>query len=132
LRAGRTLRRMGTELKEDQVKRPTRGGLALLGLLAAAVVVLVASLVANRTDDAPADPSSDAKRVCVEEFVPKRLKAPASAEFVGVTVDSVGDAYVVTGSVDAQNGFGATIREPFTCIVREAGSKWVLQSAAVG
>lgn len=122
---------MGTELKDDQVKRPSRGGLVLLGLLAAGIVVLVVSFAGNGTDDAPADPSGDAKRVCVEEFVPKRLKAPSTAEFSGVTVASSGEVYTVTGSVDAQNSFGAMIRSSFTCVVRDAGSQWVLQSAAV-
>lgn len=124
---------MGTELNQDRVhvSRLTRGGKALLGLLAVAAVVLLVSLVANRSDDAPVDPSGDAKRVCVEEFVPKQLKAPATAEFSGVTVDSAGDVYTVTGSVDAQNAFGAMIRSRFTCIVRDAGTQWRLQSAAV-
>lgn len=131
MHAGRTLRHMGTELKDNQVRRPTRGGIALLGLLGAAAVVLVVSLVGKGTDDAPADPSGDAKRVCVEEFVPKRLKAPSTAKFSGVTVTSDGDVYTVAGSVDAQNTFGAMIRSSFTCVVRDADTQWVLQSATV-
>lgn len=103
----------------------------LLGLLVAGVIALCVSVAIGGNDDAAADPSGDAKRVCVDEFVPKRLKAPASAEFSRVTVASSGDVYTVTGSVDAQNTFGATIRSSFTCVVRDAGSNWILQSATV-
>jgi hypothetical protein len=47
--------------------------------------------------------------------VPDYLKSPSTAKFVGndeVTED--GDGYVVTGSVDCQNSFGATVRVDYT------------------
>lgn len=112
-------------------QRPTRGGLALLGFLVAAVIALAVSVAVKGGDDTPVDPSGDAERVCVEEFIPQRLKAPSTAEFSAVTVASSGDVYTVTGKVDAQNSFGAMIRSSFTCVVRDANTQWVLQSATV-
>jgi hypothetical protein len=47
--------------------------------------------------------------------VPDYLKSPSTADFVDddeVTKD--GNGYIVTGSVDCQNGFGATVRVDYT------------------
>lgn len=84
---------------------------------------------------APEDVAADAKRACTEQFIPTRLKAPATAKFTDVEISSdtssVGETYTVTGSVDSQNGFGALIRSKFTCIVHANGDRWVLNSATV-
>lgn len=102
-------------------------------LLAAVAALCVGAVVVNAFKPAAgtSDPSGDAKRVCQEEFVPKRLKAPATAKFSSVTVSSSGDVYTVAGSVDSQNSFGALIRATFSCVVRVDGDQWVLQSANV-
>lgn len=76
-----------------------------------------------------------AKNMC-QKFVSEKLKAPASAEFGNYQNDYIPLAKVkevgadtikeiknpdgiwrITGSVDAQNGFGAMIRSNYTCIV---------------
>jgi hypothetical protein len=48
--------------------------------------------------------------------VPDYLKSPSTADFVGDDVVEEDDdgGYVVTGSVDCQNGFGATVRVDYT------------------
>ena len=47
--------------------------------------------------------------------VPDYLKSPSTARFVDDdTVTKDGDGYIVTGSVDCQNGFGATVRVDYT------------------
>ncbi|QDY06166.1 hypothetical protein FJK98_02470 [Micromonospora sp. HM134] len=91
------------------------------------LLALLCGMVALDGDDPPSDPGPDAERVC-QDFVKKRLKAPASAEFTGITHTGYGSDYTVTGSVDAQNTFGATIRSTFTCQVRDAGDEWRLLS----
>lgn len=76
-----------------------------------------------------------AKNMC-QKFVSEKLKSPASAEFGNYQNDYIPLAKVkevgadtikeiknpdgiwrITGSVDAQNGFGAMIRSNYTCIV---------------
>jgi hypothetical protein len=79
----------------------------------------------------PVDPGDDAKRVCQEEFIADRLKAPASADYSDVEVSASGDVYEVTGKVDSQNSFGAKVRSSFRCVVRDAGDEWRLVSASV-
>lgn len=112
-------------------KRSTNRWAIGIAVVALAVCGLCGWGMNAKDSPAQADPSGDAKRVCQEEFIPKRLKAPRTAEFADVSVTNDGDAYTVSGSVDAQNGFGALIRSSFTCVVRESGDNWVLQSATV-
>lgn len=80
-------------------------------------------------DDSP-DPRVDSKTWC-QQYVKDRLKSPSSADFSGeVATQSTGDeaTYTVTGAVDAQNSFGAKIRNTFTCTVRRNGKSWDLVS----
>ena len=69
-----------------------------------------------------------------QNFVSNRLKSPSSAHFAHVwnstiTADGTGDgSYTVVSHVDAQNGFGATLRTSFVCQVRPYGAGWELKS----
>lgn len=60
---------------------------------------------------------NEARSVC-EGWVEDRLKSPATADFSGVSTRAVGGQYEVAGQVDAENGFGATVRTAWTCAVR--------------
>ena len=55
--------------------------------------------------------------VCAQNIVQNSLKSPSTAEFCSVTEATVyangGNDYTVVGYVDAQNGFGAVVRESF-------------------
>lgn len=59
----------------------------------------------------------DAK-ICAMEIVKQNLKAPSTADFPAPSLmsasNSYGDTWVVEGYVDAENSFGAMIRENFT------------------
>lgn len=62
-------------------------------------------------------PPREARAACTE-WVEGNLKAPSTAEFTDVETTSKGDGrYEVTGSVDAENGFGAKLRVNFSCAV---------------
>lgn len=54
---------------------------------------------------------------CAEEIVKANLKSPSTAKFCKITeatIKYMGDGrYKVTGYVDAQNGYGATVRGDF-------------------
>jgi hypothetical protein len=56
-----------------------------------------------------------------KDFVSRRLKAPATADFAGYSDSAVvnkGDGtYIVVSHVDAQNAFGAKIRTQYRCRV---------------
>jgi len=58
----------------------------------------------------------------------KRSKAPSSAKFGGDDTVNTGDRWVVSGYVDAQNAFGASLRSPYTCHLRVAEDVWTLDN----
>lgn len=59
-------------------------------------------------------------QVACENAVSGMLKAPSTADFSGWQRSQNSDgSYTVTGSVDAQNSFGAMIRNQFSCKVRD-------------
>ena len=83
----------------------------------------------------PAHSASGAWVIC-QEFVEQRLKAPASADFPWYSetyVTELGGAkYRVDSYVDAQNSFGAQIRQTFACTVRwTGGSRWRLEDMSI-
>lgn len=99
-----------------------------------AVIVALACWAGSRSNSREPDAEDlkrDAERTCREDFIPVRLKAPATADFSGVTVVANGATYTVTGQVDSQNSFGAQVRATFSCVVRHSEDQWVLDSAAV-
>lgn len=102
--------------------------------LVIAVIALCGLFIfrSNHTNATPEDLSRDAQRACEENFIPGKLKAPASAKFSGESVTHAGETYTVSGQVDSENSFGALIRAPFTCVMRSDGDKWDLDSATVG
>lgn len=56
------------------------------------------------------------------DAVQDRLRSPSSADFIGVPKAAwLEGAVVVMGEVDAQNGFGATVRSRFLCNWRNGG-----------
>lgn len=90
----------------------------VLVLLSVAVLgAVVGGMFVFNTLREPAQ-AKDECRVAVED----RLKAPATAEFSNETAEKAQgeDEYVVTGEVDSENGFGAMIRNSYTCKVRSA------------
>jgi hypothetical protein len=67
----------------------------------------------------------EAKDSC-EQFIENRILTPSTAKFSGettYTIQGQTDTFRLTGDVDAQNGFGATIRNYFSCDVQRAGTE---------
>lgn len=98
-------------------------------VVAIVVLVLLANLGGGSTGDSPSgDPPASAEHEAVEayvvcqQFVEDRLRAPSTAEFgepySQVTTHNGGGEYTVRTYVDAENAFGAMIRNDFTCIVQ--------------
>lgn len=102
--------------------------LALLWIMGAASSPDEAEQAAKRCQ------SPDAAYTMAKRFVEKRLRSPSTAEFPSLLSDDVqvgyeGDCtHAVRAYVDAQNGFGAQVRQRFYARVQnERGtSEWVL------
>lgn len=83
----------------------------------------------QRKNDSEKDSSegreTDAK-ICAVKSVKDTLKSPSTADFCKYTemtaTNMGGDKWKITGWVDAQNSFGATIRENWTVILTLTGS----------
>ena len=106
---------------------------AWIGLVAGAVLILVfciwgmnQSMPPGISDYDPSDLNSDAYYTAPAAFVPAHLKAPRTATFARYrecTVEKSGDIYTVTGWGDAQNSFGAMIRQKFICTMRQDSAR---------
>lgn len=63
------------------------------------------------------------------DAVRARLKSPSTAQFPGNDrVEQTGKVYRVFGSVDAQNAFGAMLREDYRCVANVDGDGWSIYS----
>lgn len=89
-------------------------------LVVAVVAVLWSVLSDGDDDDEPAVAGPDryaAYDVCRQQ-VDLQLKAPATAEYPGVSLSSVaqsGNTFTITSHVDSENSYGALIRTEWTC-----------------
>ena len=103
-----------------------------LGVGAVATVVLLCSGVLTGGDDEPDEDALrwDAEKVCKDEFIAKRLKAPSTADY-DLDVTGGPKRFTVSGTVDAENSFGAKLRNDVTCIVEDEGDRWRLISVAL-
>lgn len=93
----------------------------VLAVLAIGVLgVVVVGLLAVNAIRTP----GQAKEAC-REGVQDQLKSPSSARFSDEEAEETGEGrYLVTGSVDSENGFGAMIRNDYACKVSETAGSW--------
>jgi len=112
--------------------------LCLIGVVAGFALFIVAVSMPNdkpvQTDNkAPkVEHSKIAAYAMAQEFVDKQLKAPSTSKYPVYSEKFVKDLgegrYTVTTYVDAQNSFGAMIRNNFTCTLLYVGNdKWQLE-----
>jgi hypothetical protein len=97
------------------------------------VIVFIAIIVGALTDSPPApDHTGDEAIGMCRQFVRDRLKAPTTAKFASYSENKVTDGgggrYTVVAHVDAQNAFGAMLRNAYTCVVVwQSGTTWRLE-----
>lgn len=106
----------------EPAKAKTRMPLVLGMLLVAAVVVGAGAAWRSSRET----PSEKAVAACKADVLDK-LKNPASAEFANIEPgkdDSHGKAFIVSGDVDATNGFGAQVRTGWVCVAGDTDGKW--------
>lgn len=104
-------------------------------ILAAAALLIAAT--AHASDD-----HISAKMMC-QKFVAKSLKAPATARFSSMSETAaipsneakfkhLPNAWDSAGYVDAQNSFGAMLRQEYFCTMQRTGpDKWRLLDLSV-
>lgn len=68
-------------------------------------------------EDGPDEGSAPGARDACEQFVDKRLKSPGSADYNLVATQD-GTLWTVTGTVDSENSFGASLRSTVRCSLR--------------
>lgn len=106
-----------------------RIGIAVFAVAMAALVWVAVQGPEEPKSPAEYEPSAaDAERMCREDVAGK-LKAPSTATFGDVrstiSDDFDPDRWTVTGWVDAENSFGATIRSEWTCqATHRGGGRW--------
>jgi hypothetical protein len=111
------------------MKTENKVGIGCLTAFGAFALFVVISLETAGPPEPEYDPWSKAQSVC-EDHVLGRLKSPSSAEFGSTEVTTMAP-YTVTGVVDAQNSFGATLRSSYTCTVSVSNGGWRLVSLDV-
>ncbi len=98
-----------------------------LGCAGLALLILVSAISSSGGDSGSGSGSSSRESantdawVMAQDFVRAQLKAPATADFGGISdyqdpdqcVSRTGNEFLVTGWVDAENSFGAKIRNDF-------------------
>jgi hypothetical protein len=113
-----------------------RNGLSLAALSIFVLLALGSSDAGDQSDTpAPAHDEVGAYTIC-QQFITDRLKAPSTADFPWSasehTVHLGGGKYTVRAYVDAENSFGAKLRNHFVCTVQHAGGdRWQLIDLAM-
>jgi hypothetical protein len=87
--------------------------LVIFGLIVAGIIIIIVLAASNSGGNSAQLTQVTAQTSC-ENMVRDQLKSPSSASFSNES--EVGDSPVtVTGVVDSQNSFGATLRSSFHC-----------------
>lgn len=122
----------------------TKQGFTLGNAIAILVFILIFSAIITSVnskygpDAPPPQPTSqnieqaqgsDAK-YAAKEFVTDHLKAPSTAKFPYyeefAAAKQANGTWQVMGYVDAQNSYGAMLRQQFLCTLKKTGDKWYM------
>lgn len=133
--------------KRDFISRLARGLLVLFVVVPMLGIFAALILGGGETETASSPPrqSDEAThfaRACLEaqRAVKAKLKAPASAKFPGcvlgigsyeIRTNPERTKFFVKGHVDAQNSFGASLRNQFAVILSRNGESWSADKVAI-
>lgn len=121
---------------QKQIKEAEDRKITKIGCLAILIIFAVVGLwvtLSGGSSSKPKSPDGLDAYVMSQIYVEKQLKAPSSAKFPvfdNSMVVPLGDnRFKVTSYVDAQNSFGAMVRTPYTCTIKNTGGdKWLLET----
>lgn len=107
-----------TPEKPKATAKQTAIGCGVFLVLALIFGGVMSSCMANagKQDTTNLGDGGHAKIAC-RGMVQDKLKAPSTADFSNESVSGSGTSWTVSGSVDAQNSFGAKIRSSYTCSI---------------
>lgn len=94
-------------------------GIGCLVFLGLAVLVVVMSMIASAANGGSSSYDGNNKYEAIsqcEARIEELLKAPSTAKFSSDATG--GGTWIVTGTVDSENGFGAMLRANFQCTVK--------------
>jgi hypothetical protein len=126
------------EAQTIQDKAPDKSGnmgcLSIIGICAGVIFglfILMAIIGSMLPESSSQTGDASTARMMCKEFIKKRLKAPSSADFSSLsetnTETITQNRYRVKGHVDAENSFGAKLRNHYDCTVEYKGSNnWSL------
>ena len=119
--------------KPEQTKQEKTVGMVVMGAFVLLVGGCTLAVTGNDESDAGGDGRDEiGAGVMCEQFIEDRLLSPSSADFQNSAeyrITGTGDQYTVSGFVDAENAFGASLRSEWTCTVRDNGDEtWNLVS----
>lgn len=100
--------------------KPNTVGWCILIAVALVVVGWVNTTFFHGDEPTTDDRQTAAVEAC-RESVRAQLKAPGSADFSGERYFERADVYTVSGVVDAENSFGASLRSTWTCTATPIG-----------
>lgn len=107
-----------TDPAKSGLNAPVGGGFALLVVAVMAVVFAWSAWGPENKDD-----DKLTAEVSCQQAVERELKAPSTASFTRLRMIEAGpDGYLVSGTVDAENSFGGTVRMSWGCETRRSES----------
>ena len=109
-------------IKAEQSKKGWGTGKSCLGCLGIFILMSVgigACTAITASNQEPYDPNNSSEAIIqCEDRVEALLKAPTTAEFDSNATGGGSDrVWTVTGTVDAENSFGAKVRSDYGCTV---------------
>lgn len=107
------------------------GARIVIAFFAVAGVGLIFTINDMPTEPSPPD-HTDSVRYKSRALVSASLKAPSTSKFCGEDIRPFNfagaDAWEINGCVDAQNSYGAMLRNNYKIILTKSGSGWNLVS----
>lgn len=103
---------------------------------AIAFVIVVAFAISGGTFSTSSVPDETGARLACHHSVRQQLRAPSTASFAPASDTRIarsGSEWTLTGWVDAENAFGATVRSTWRCEARWLGDgEWEARTSVTG
>jgi hypothetical protein len=92
----------------------------LIAVLVFILALVISNIVHDNNGNGSSEPTKSDAYYFAREFVKKHLKAPSTAKFPSirdndVSISKYADTWTIKGYVDAENSFGAAIRNFYEC-----------------
>lgn len=96
-----------------------------LGCIVFFVIIGAVIYLFGGCDGCSNEVSTGEAQIMAKEFVKNSLKSPSTADFSNTSSQELSDkTFLVSGNVDAQNSFGAMLRNTFRVKLKYNGGEW--------